>query len=216
MPTVYAFECGPVATMCYLVCNERSHTAYVVDAPYGCGELVASEALNRGCTITHILLTHTHWDHTADCAQLALTTGSKVVVHEADNYRLLHPMAHSIWPLPFQIEPVADASLLQGEGGSVTFNDERPSLRFIHTPGHTEGGVCFIDDVARRVFVGDTLFNGSVGRTDLPGGDSELLFSKIRDILFALDDDFTVLPGHGPTTTIGDERRSNPFVGDRT
>ncbi|MCX6139607.1 MAG: MBL fold metallo-hydrolase [Candidatus Kapabacteria bacterium] len=214
MPTVHAFECGPVATMCYLVCDAHSRTAYVVDAPYGCRDLVLREVLRSGCTLSHVLLTHTHWDHTADCADLSTTTGAKVVVHEADNYRLLDPMGHSLWPLPFDIDPVPNAALLHGDSGSVSLGEGRAPLQFIHTPGHTEGGVCFIDVASKRVFVGDTLFNGSVGRTDLPGGDAEQLFSKIRDLLFALDDDYEVFPGHGPTTTIGAERRTNPFVGE--
>jgi len=92
----------------------------------------------------------------------------------------------------------------------VTFG--KINLRVLHTPGHTPGGISLCTD--REVFVGDTLFAGSIGRTDFPGGSFEMIKKSIRQKLFALDDDFTVYPGHGPTTTIAEERRSNPFVGD--
>ena len=87
-------------------------------------------------------------------------------------------------------------------------------MHYVHTPGHTEGGICLVESTERRVFVGDTLFCESVGRVDLPGGDGALLVRSIQAILFRLDDDFVVFPGHGPTTTIGHERQHNPFVGE--
>lgn len=210
MTDVAAFECGPVATMCYLVCHDPTGTAYVVDAPAGCTDPVVGEAASRGCRITDIVLTHTHWDHTADCAELQRRTGATVTVHTADLYRLTDPMAHTVWPLPFTIEPVTDVTVLTGSDGEITLNG-RPH-RWVHTPGHTEGGICIVDDAGGRVFVGDTLFEGSVGRVDLPGGDGPTLLRSIRTRLFVLPDPTVVLPGHGPTTTIGDERRTNPFV----
>lgn len=214
MPIVHAFECGPVATMSYLVCDPSSASAYVVDAPYGCTEPVLDEAQRQGCTITDILLTHTHWDHTADCAALAAATGARVVVHIADQYRLTDPMAHTIWPLPFTIPPVLNATTVDGEQGIIEVGGGQAPLRFIHTPGHTEGGICFVDDPSRYLFAGDTLFQGSVGRVDLPGGSGATLLESIRTRLFGLPDDMIVFPGHGPTTTIGNERRDNPFVGE--
>jgi len=210
MTDVAAFECGPVATMCYLVCDDPTGTAYVVDAPAGCTDPVVREAATRGCRITDIVLTHTHWDHTADCAELQRRTNATVTVHAADLYRLTDPMAHTIWPLHFTIEPVTNVTTLSGSDGEITLNGR--SLRWVHTPGHTEGGICIVDDAGGRVFVGDTLFEGSVGRVDLPGGDGPTLVRSIRTRLFVLPDSTVVLPGHGPTTTIGDERRTNPFV----
>ncbi|MBU3742495.1 MAG: MBL fold metallo-hydrolase, partial [Candidatus Kapabacteria bacterium] len=88
------------------------------------------------------------------------------------------------------------------------------TLRVLHTPGHTEGGVCFVDDAHQRVFVGDTLFAGSVGRVDLPGGNEDQLVHSIRTVLFTVPDDYAAWPGHGPSTTIGRERQTNPFVGE--
>lgn len=214
MPIVHAFECGPVATMSYLVCDPTSAGAYVVDTPYGCTEPVLVEAKRQGCTITDILLTHTHWDHTADCAALAAATGARVVVHIADQHRLTDPMAHTIWPLPFTIPPVLNTATVDGSSGIIEVGGGQAPLRFIHTPGHTEGGICFVDDASRYCFAGDTLFQGSVGRVDLPGGSGTTLLESIRTRLFELPDDMIVFPGHGPTTTIGDERRDNPYVGE--
>ena len=200
MFSVDAFECGPVATMTYLVSNPRTKQAFVVDTPPDSMDALLGAAHERGSTITDILLTHTHWDHTADCAPLVQRTGAKVWVHAQDAYRLLDPMRHTIWPLPFTIDRVIADHLLEG-GERLTIAGL--DLEVVHTPGHTEGGICFIDRLHKRVFVGDTLFRGSVGRTDLPGGDMEILVRSIRDQLYTLPDETRVICGHGPDSTIG-------------
>ncbi|RPI67170.1 MAG: MBL fold metallo-hydrolase [Ignavibacteriae bacterium] len=210
MISVQAFECGPVATMVYLVCNPALGEAFCIDAPPDSSALVLAAAETAGCRITHLLLTHTHWDHTADAAELVRQTGAQVYVHAHDAYRLIDPMRHTIWPLPFTIEPVIPNRYVEhGERFTVAGVE----LEVIHTPGHTEGGVCFVDHAHRRVFVGDTLFYGSVGRTDLPGGDMQILTTSIKERLFTLPETYSAYPGHGPVTTIGEERRANPFVG---
>jgi glyoxylase-like metal-dependent hydrolase (beta-lactamase superfamily II) len=209
---MFCFECGPVATNCYLVGDDQTMTAFLIDAPYGSKEPVLRTLAERGWRLTDILLTHTHWDHTADCAPIKKQTTARVTVHEADLYRLTDPMAHTIWPLPFEIEPVADVVLLDSGTRSIRLESGR-QLDVLFTPGHTEGGICFVDVDAGRVFVGDTLFNGSVGRTDLPGGDMETLIASIRSRLFPLPDHYVAWPGHGPETTIGAERQTNPFAG---
>jgi hydroxyacylglutathione hydrolase len=213
MTLLQAFECGPVATFSYLLCTPASGTAVLIDAPYGSVDLVCDEADRHGCRITDLLLTHTHWDHTADAAAIVRRTGARVYVHPADVYRLTDPMAHTVWPLPFDIEPVTPDQLID-QGAVLDVAGLR--LRVLHTPGHTEGGVCFVDDAHARVFVGDTLFAGSVGRVDLPGGDEDTLIESIRTRLFALPDDMVAWPGHGPSTTIGRERKTNPFAGEGT
>ncbi len=210
---MFCFECGPVATNCYLVGDEASRTAFLVDAPYGAFEPVMRVLGEKSWTLTDLLLTHTHWDHTADCARLQRHTGARVVVHEADLYRLTDPMAHTIWPLPFAIEPVHDAVTIGNDVRSLSVASGL-SLDVLHTPGHTEGGICFVERLAGRVFVGDTLFDGSVGRTDLPGGDMDELIHSIRTQLFLLPDELVAWPGHGPKTTIGKERRTNPFAAE--
>jgi len=208
---LYSLSAGPVATNVYLILHPESGTAVCIDAPAGCFAWVKQHLDDHACKLTELLLTHTHWDHTADAAPLVKATGAEVYVHAADLYRLTDPMNHTIWPLPFEIEPVAadhflnDGDVLQLKGAT---------FEVLHTPGHTEGGVCFVDHVRHKVYAGDTLFAGSIGRTDLPGGDAELLLKSIADRLFTLPGDYVVLPGHGPTTTIGEERVTNPFVGE--
>lgn len=210
---MFCFECGPVATNCYLVGDEGSQTAFLIDAPHGAFEPVMRVLDEMSWTLTDLLLTHTHWDHTADCARLLRQTGARVVVHEADLYRLTDPMAHTIWPLPFVIDPVLDAVTIGNEITSLSVGSGK-TLEVLHTPGHTEGGICFVEPLAGRVFVGDTLFDGSVGRTDLPGGDMDVLIHSIRTQLFALPDEMVAWPGHGPETSIGQERRTNPFAAE--
>jgi glyoxylase-like metal-dependent hydrolase (beta-lactamase superfamily II) len=102
---------------------------------------------------------------------------------------------------------------LTGTGGTLEILNGTASIVWVHTPGHTEGGVCFLDERQHRAYVGDTLFAGSIGRADLPGGDMETLCTSIKQELFCLPDEVIVYPGHGPVTTIGDEKQFNPFVG---
>lgn len=218
---IFSFACGPVATNCYLSVDRENRTAFVIDAPQGCLQHILKNLDAEHVSITDILLTHTHWDHIADCAPLRRATSATVWVHPHDAYRLIDPMRHTVWPLPFGIEPVTDFRLLEFDATSEPHihvgNPEdgiQSTLRALFTPGHTEGGVCYVDDKERCVFVGDTLFLGSVGRTDLPGGDMSVLIESIRNELFALPRDYVVYPGHGPMTSIARERASNPFVGD--
>lgn len=203
------FTCGPVSTNAYLVTNTATHLAFVVDVPPESAQLLLRASADAGCKITDILLTHTHWDHTTDCGALVKETHARVSVHSQDAYRLLEPMRHTVWPLPFTIPAVVPDVLLEH---SVCITAAGVRLTVLHTPGHTEGGVCFVDEVNQWVFVGDTLFAGSVGRTDLPGGNMESLLASISTQLLTLPEDYKVLPGHGPETTIGKEIQENPFL----
>jgi len=216
MNNVLTFECGPVATNCYLVGDDATKRALLIDAPKDCISPVMETLTARGWQLTEILLTHTHWDHTADCFELQTRTGANVIVHEADVYRLIEPMNHTVWPLPFTIPAVSDFETLSGGRGRLHVLRGAGTLDWFHTPGHTEGGVCFLDGPRDVVYVGDTLFAGSIGRTDLPGGDMDTLCHSIREALFLLPELTTVFPGHGPTTTIGVEKMTNPFVGLHT
>ncbi len=202
-------EAGPVATNAYVVCNLSTHLAFCVDAPPQSAEAILDVVRNHSCKLTDVLLTHTHWDHTADCSPLVKQTGAKLSVHALDAYRLLDPNRHTVWPLTITLDRVVPDNVFSG---NQRIHPAGIGLHVVHTPGHTEGGVCFIDEANERVFVGDTLFAGSVGRTDLPGGDMDVLIQSIHSVLMTLPDNYLVLPGHGPTTTIGRERTSNPFV----
>jgi len=209
MTSLYAYEAGPVATIGYLVVDTANGLAVAIDAPQGVTEAVLAQLHADSVRLAALLLTHTHWDHTADAATLVAATGCDVYVHADDVYRLTHPMQHTVWPLPFTIESVVPTHVLQG-GEAVRFGSF--AVHVMHTPGHTEGGLCFVDDEEHRVFAGDTLFAGSVGRCDLPGGDMEVLLDSIQEKLFTLPNDYVVYPGHGPATTLGAERVSNPYV----
>ncbi len=202
-------EAGPVATVGYLVFDKNAGKAAVVDVPHGSADMFVQLAAEQGVTIDAIWLTHSHWDHTADAAELVRQTGAGVNIHRADEYRLFDPMKHSIWPLPFSIEPVLATGYFH-DGDTVTLG--KWAFEILHTPGHTEGGVCMVDKERGIALVGDTLFAGSIGRTDLPGGDTDTLLDSIHNRLLLLDDDIAILPGHGPASTIGTERKHNPFL----
>lgn len=215
MNKILSFECGPVATNCYLVGNDATGVAVLIDAPKDCLLPVTKALEEHSWTLTDILLTHTHWDHTADCYDLQKCCGARVFVHELDVYRLKDPMAFTtIMSLSFEIPPVHDFIPVGGPSGSLVIGNGNHTIEWVHTPGHTEGGICFLDRPRGVAFVGDTLFAGSIGRTDLPGGDMDTLCASIRDVLFPLDGETIALPGHGPSTTIEFERLHNPFVGD--
>jgi hydroxyacylglutathione hydrolase len=208
---IHAFEAGPVATYGYLVVDSETGDAVIVDAPLDSAEKIAQAAHDAGAVPGALILTHTHWDHTGDAAELKRRFPELLIyVHPNDEYRLIEPMKHTVWKLPFEVEGVhPDRYLSDGDtvgSGAIRFT-------VIHTPGHTEGGICLYDEAHKLLFAGDTLFAGSVGRTDLPGGAWETLTQSITDRLLGLPDDVRVYPGHGPTTTIGEERMSNPFVG---
>jgi glyoxylase-like metal-dependent hydrolase (beta-lactamase superfamily II) len=202
-------ETGPIATVGYLVIDESSKEAVIIDAPLDSSKYFAALIDENKIMVAAILLTHTHWDHTAECKKLIDLTGAKVYAHSSDIYRLIDPMNHTIFPLPFIIEPVLNPVPLKHldiiTAGSLEF-------KVIHTPGHTEGGVCFVESKQKVLFTGDTLFRGSVGRTDLPGGSKDLLIDSIWKEILTLPDQFIVYCGHGPSTTIGWERLNNPFL----
>jgi len=194
------------ATNCYVVGEDGSDDCAVID-PGAEGERVAAFAREAGLTVAYVLATHGHADHTGGIAAVMAALGGQFAAPEGDLPMLERPDAWMTAMLPdFEAPPPVDVALRDGD--ELILGDMR--LRVVATPGHTPGGVSFVlDDV---VFAGDTLFQGSIGRTDLPGGDFGQELASIRDVLFSLGDDVAVLSGHGPATTIGQERRTNPFL----
>jgi glyoxylase-like metal-dependent hydrolase (beta-lactamase superfamily II) len=190
---------GPLSTNVHVLADERSREAIAIDTAIPSLAWITDELAARGWTLRLIVSTHGHWDHVGDNARVAEQTGARIAVHPLDAARLGDP--HPMWA-PFDIPPSVPAVEL-AEGGEVRFGSVR--LRVLHTPGHTEGSVCL--EAAREglLFSGDTLFAGSFGRVDLPGGSGEQMVDSLGR-LATLDDAVTVLPGHGPTTTIGRER----------
>ena len=208
--SIAVFTSGPAATNSFLLWDEEKH-ALIIDAPPESFDEVMAAIEREELKPTALVLTHTHWDHTADTNRFKEHFGEELLtfVHPDDEYRLEDPMKHLLWPIPLQMEPTKpDRHLRHGD----VFTLGEMLFEIIHAPGHTEGSICLYDRKRALIFVGDVLFSGSVGRTDLPGGDHDTLMESIREHLLPLPDETRVFPGHGPDTTIGVEKESNPFV----
>jgi glyoxylase-like metal-dependent hydrolase (beta-lactamase superfamily II) len=210
MLEIASFTLGPAQTNAYLVADSETHDAAVIDPSWD-GERILSEARSRGWRIAHLWYTHAHFDHIGGAAAIADALNPLPLV-------ALHPSDHVLWRaggggalFGFDIDPGPEPTIDLTHGqvlrlGSVTFE-----VRF--TPGHTIGHCVFYVAESSVCFCGDLIFAGSVGRTDLPGGDYETLVKSIRENIYTLPDETRLLSGHGPETTVREERRSNPFVG---
>jgi len=199
----------------YLLGCETTREAVVIDPGDEAADLIAAIARER-LTVKFILLTHAHVDHVSGVARLKAATGAPVGLHR-DDLPLYNAAVAQGEMFGYRIDPPPPPDFFFEIGGSPLWIGEY-WIRVIHTPGHSPGGVCFqvgpTGSGGTDVFAGDTLFAGSIGRTDLPGGDYAALIRSIRSELLALEEGTGVHPGHGPRTTIGDERRSNPFLQD--
>lgn len=201
-----ALTVGPLETNCYILGDEKSKEAIVID-PGGDFKEIEEQLKESKLKIKYIVLTHGHFDHTGALAQLKKATGAEVLIH-AEDESMLSSDEHA---QPFLIESGADPCAADGtlkEGDRIQFGQY--SLEVLPTPGHTPGGISLLID--KMIFVGDTLFCGSIGRTDLPGGSFERLIDSIKRKLLTNGDDYMIYPGHGPASTIGEERRNNPFL----
>jgi hydroxyacylglutathione hydrolase len=203
---------GPFFKNGFVVGCEATRDAVLIDP----GDEVAallSFADREKLTIRHILLTHAHVDHITGVAAAKRTLGVPIHLHRDDQFLYDHAVqAGAMFGLNVEPQPPIDLYFAPGE--AIAFGDYE--VRPHHTPGHCPGGVCLQigrkGEIGNDLFVGDTLFAGSIGRTDLPGGDFDVLIASIRHVLFAFGDDAVVHPGHGADTTIGKERRTNPFL----
>ncbi len=201
------FAVGPFVSNCYIIGSEETKQGLVVD-PGGDSKLILQEIKNLGLDIKLIVLTHAHIDHAGALKEVKETTGAGVAIH-VDDAKSLRMMGHSLSaPLRLFYPAPPSADRLLEDGDSIDIGDLH--FKVIHTPGHTPGGICLLGEGV--LFTGDTLFNQSIGRSDLPGGSHSKLMKAIQSKLMALPDNIIVYPGHGPETTIGDERRHNPFL----
>lgn len=207
---IEARSVGPLQTNCYLVACPETLDAVLID-PGWSGEVLAHLVRQRGVNLKAVLLTHAHFDHAAGAAALKQLTGAPLLAH-ADSRPLLKQNHHLAALWGFQIEPAPELDGELAEGELVKVGNL--SLEVLLTPGHAPGHVCFHEPNHKVLFDGDVLFRQGIGRFDLVGGDRRLLKRSIQEVLMALPDDTAVYPGHGLPTTIGDERRQNPYLSD--
>lgn len=200
---------GPLQSNCYVVIDEASNSLAVID-PGGDASTISRVVAESGARLTHILLTHGHPDHVFSAGALQEEfPDASLLMHEQD----ADVMSSDIMGFITQFYDMQEYRPMRpsgyvGDGQRMAVGELE--LTVIHTPGHSPGSVCYIaGDVA---FTGDTLFAGGIGRTDLPGGSYQQLMQSIQSKLLKLSDDTTIYPGHGPESTIGDERRENPFL----
>ncbi len=201
------FPVGPVQANCYLFGDEAAGELFVIDPGDEPDRIVA--AVGRyGARVAAIVNTHGHFDHVMAVDAVRRATGAPFWIHEAEREVLAQGPARARILFGIEVPPSPQPDRWLQDGDDLRVGALGLVVR--HTPGHSPGGVCLIGD--RLAFVGDTLFAGSVGRTDLPGASMDALLDSIARVLLPLPDDTVCYPGHGPETTIGAERRSNPFV----
>ncbi|MBA2880301.1 glyoxylase-like metal-dependent hydrolase (beta-lactamase superfamily II) [Desulfosalsimonas propionicica] len=197
---------GPIMANCYIIGCENTKSAAVID-PGEEADRILKELAKDNLTLKYIINTHGHFDHVGGNYDLKKASGADIVIHPADEAMLADLVrTAAAFGLSAQNSPAPDRTVQEGD--TISFGEI--TLKVLHTPGHSPGGISLHTD--NMVFVGDTLFAGSIGRTDLPGGDFQTLISSIKTKLFPLGDDVKVYTGHEQATTIGQEKRANPFL----
>jgi len=201
---------GPLGTNCYVVASGPGAGAAIID-PGGEAEAILAEVAAEDLQVTYVINTHGHSDHVAANGRVLEATGARLVIHELDAAMLADPVANiSAFIGAHTTSPAADVTVTDGD----TVDIDGLVLRVLHTPGHTKGSICLLG--AKTLFSGDTLFAGSVGRTDLPGGSSRDMADSLAKRIAVLDNDVVVYAGHGESTTIGREKMINPFLQEGT
>ncbi len=201
---------GPFQANNYLLIDEKNKKAILIDAS-GDFNTIEKYLKEYDATLEYILNTHGHVDHISGNFEIQTKLGAKALLHKSDLPLVdLFEQQIELFGLPPETKPAIDGNLEDGQ--IVECGDIK--LKVIHTPGHSPGGVCLLDEKNKMLFSGDTLFFNSVGRTDLMGGSFDTLEKSVEDKLFLLDPSITVYPGHGCETTIEREKKSNPFFGE--
>ncbi len=199
---------GPLQCNCSVVGDESTHEAIVIDPGDDVDEVLGL-VRKHNLQVKQIVVTHAHIDHVGGAMKLRKATGAAILLNQND-YALLKMLdVQAAWigmPTPGPVD--IDHDLAHGDtvkAGSLTAD-------VLHTPGHTEGSICLYFAPEKKLIAGDTLFAGSIGRTDLPGGSYKKIINSLHETVLALPDETVVVPGHGPLTSIGEERQSNPFL----
>ncbi len=201
---------GPLQVNCYILEDPRTKEAVIID-PGDDATAILKVVKNKGLTVKYIINTHAHFDHVGANQQVKDATGAEILIHQEDDALLGQAADQArMFGMRSPASPKADRYVKHGDvicAGGI-------SLRVLHTPGHSSGGISLAGGGV--VFTGDALFAGSIGRTDLMGGDLMTLITSIKDNLMTLPDETLVLSGHGPESTIGEERRENPYLNERS
>ncbi len=217
---VVGFPAGPLQANCYLIASGEGQPCVVVDPGQDAVEALDGQLRKHQLSPAGVLLTHGHFDHVFSAAEVSHTYGVPVWIHPDDEFMLadpgaaLGPQGRQLLGEMLTMNAPSDVRTLDG-GADLELAGIR--IEVIHSPGHTAGSMLFgvaTDEGGRLLLTGDTLFAGAIGRTDLPGGDHQRMLTTLRTKLLTQDDATVVLPGHGPTTTIGRERAGNPFLQD--
>ena len=203
---ILKYQTGPLSVNTYLVVDEPTKKGFLVD-PGGQNSVIVNHLKEQGIHLEYLILTHAHGDHIGGLAYFQQETGAKIVVHKDDQPMLEDSKLN--FSASIQRTPIShQADLLVTDGDHLQIGNM--DLRFLHTPGHTRGGMCiYVNDA---LFSGDTLFASSIGRTDFPGSSYEQIRDSIHQKLFSLPGETVVYPGHMGSTTIGFEKENNPFV----
>lgn len=207
---IHVLPAGPLQTNGYLLTEPQAGEAVLIDAPLGITEIIGPKLAQDGCKLTALWLTHGHFDHMQDAAKLKRELGVWVVAHRDDQGLIETPESmEKFMGAKLGLEGVKVDAWIAG-GDKLAALGRTFEVR--HVPGHCPGNVMFYQAEAQVAVVGDALFAGGVGRWDLPGGDFDVLAKSIREQIYTLPDETVVLPGHGPRTTVGEEKEGNPFV----
>lgn len=211
---LHVLPAGIIQTNAYLLTDSATGEAVLIDAPGNVWPQVAPILAADGCRLKQLWITHGHWDHMEGGAEVVRQSGATVLAHKDDQVLIETPEVMEerltqMMGMRIKLEAVK-VDRWVGQGDRVSAFGTHVEVR--HVPGHCPGNILFYFEKAQVAFVGDALFAGSVGRTDLPGGDREQLMAAIRSQIYVMPDDVVVYPGHGPETTVGVEKRSNPYV----
>jgi glyoxylase-like metal-dependent hydrolase (beta-lactamase superfamily II) len=202
------FPVGPLQCNCSIVGDEQTHEAMVID-PGDQIEGILEILRQEGLTLKQIVITHAHIDHVGGATKLKAATGAPILMNQND-YALLKMLdMQAAW---IGMRPPGEVEVDEAVSHGRVLKIGEISSNVIHTPGHTEGSICLYFPEEKKLIAGDTLFAGSIGRTDLPGGSMDKIMRSLHTQVLALPDETEVVPGHGPVTTIGEEREMNPFL----
>ncbi len=206
--SIERFEDGPIWTNGYLVYDSISLDGMAVDVPIWSSDKIYKRVRELGLNLKFVIATHGHWDHVGEMSKLKALTGARVCAHSSDEWMMRDPNGLLV-PSPFPLEPV-NIDIPLEDSMEISFGSS--VLKIVHTPGHSAGSICLYNEADNVIFTGDTLFAGSIGRTDLPSGSFQEISRSIINKIFTLPEETRIFPGHGADSTLKKEKTENPFV----